>query len=119
METEIGVKIGEMKGEQFWTESGLRQGCPFSPLLFNVLLADMAQSMRRNKKGGTILKRGKVYSLAYVDNVTKVPYDEREMDLIIRVFEKFVTAKDFTRNVSKTKMVCLRNEKRRVRMKDK
>lgn len=33
--------------EEFWTGRGVR--CPLSPLLFNVMLADMEEEMGRDK----------------------------------------------------------------------
>lgn len=39
-ETRKRVRIGEERSEQFWTGRGVKQGCPLSPSLFNLLMAD-------------------------------------------------------------------------------
>ncbi|XP_071648500.1 uncharacterized protein [Temnothorax longispinosus] len=48
-ETKSNVRRGEEKGESFWMAKGLRQGCPLNPILFNLLIADIEDHMR---KGG-------------------------------------------------------------------
>jgi len=50
-ETKIRVKIGGELREGFWTARGLRQGCLMSPLLFNILIADMEEEMGKVKWG--------------------------------------------------------------------
>lgn len=39
-ETRNRVRIGEERSEQFWTGRGVKQGCPLSSSLFNLLMAD-------------------------------------------------------------------------------
>lgn len=53
-ETKNVVKMGENKSEEFWTEYGVRQGCPLSPTLFNAYIADLEEEMRRGQEGGMI-----------------------------------------------------------------
>jgi len=54
-ETKCRVRVGEGIGECFWTARGVRQGCPLSPMLFNILLADMEEEMGKVKEGGVRL----------------------------------------------------------------
>ena len=45
------VRIGEQKGEVFWTGRGL----------FSILLADLEERVGGRGKGGTGLKNGRIY----------------------------------------------------------
>lgn len=67
--TKNRVKTREELGGEFWTAKRLRQGCPLSPILFNVLLADLEEEMRKGGWGGVRIEDRKVYSLAYADDV--------------------------------------------------
>lgn len=50
--TKSRIRAGRKIGEKFWTARGVRQECPLSPLLFNVLIADMEEVMGKVKWGG-------------------------------------------------------------------
>lgn len=68
-ETRSRMRVGGERSEQFWTGRGVKQGCPLSPGLFNLLTADLEEEMRKGGWGGMRLKGEKVYSLAYADDV--------------------------------------------------
>jgi len=54
-ETRSRVRIGGDTGKHFWTGRGVRQGCPLSPGMFNLLTADLEEVMRRGRWGGVRL----------------------------------------------------------------
>lgn len=61
-ETKSRVRIGEEISEEFWTGRRVRQGCPLSPLLFNIMIADLRENLAKERWGGIKLGEGKIYS---------------------------------------------------------
>lgn len=51
-------------GENFWTEKGVRQRCPLNSVLFNILIADIEEEMRRVKWEVVKVQGRKIYTLA-------------------------------------------------------
>lgn len=51
-ETRGRVRMGEEVSEEFLTNRGVRQGCPLSPILFNIIMADMEKMMKKRGVGG-------------------------------------------------------------------
>lgn len=45
--TKSKIRTGESIRENFWTAREVRQECPLSPLLFNIMMADLEETMGR------------------------------------------------------------------------
>lgn len=73
------MRVGEKMGEEFWTARGVRQGCPLSPLFFNIFLADLEEELGRVKWEGVKIGGERVYALAYADDIVLVAEEEGEM----------------------------------------
>ncbi|XP_046145802.1 uncharacterized protein LOC123989168 [Osmia bicornis bicornis] len=116
-ETKSKVRVGEKEGESFWTSKGVRQGCPLSPILFTLLLADMEEEMKKGRWGGVRLGGEKIYTLAYADDVAVMAEDEDGMKGLMARLERYIEGKKLEVNVGKTKMMrCIKGGGRRGRM---
>jgi hypothetical protein len=107
------VKVGEKEGEWFETTKGVRQGCPLSPLLFTIYVADVDEMLKKAQAGGVVVGREKVWSLAFADDMVIVAKSEREMKEMMRNLEKYVRKKKLEVNVEKTKMMVFNKRKRK------
>lgn len=75
--------------DEFWLGRGLRQGCPLSPILFNLLVADLEEIL---KKGCWSwhwrIEEGRIFSLTYADDMVLVAEDEEGMKAMIARLER-------------------------------
>lgn len=105
-ETKSRMRIGKEIGESFWTARGVRQGCPLSLILFNILMADIEEQMGR-VKWGVKLGEERIYTLAYADMVL-LAENEEEMRSMIERLEVYLDRKRLELNTEKTKIVRFR-----------
>lgn len=71
-----------------------------SPRLFNMLIADLEEYLRKGGWGRVKLKEEKVYSLTYADDI--VTMAEREDNMSTRL-ENYVRMKGLVINIKKSK----------------
>jgi len=117
-ETRNRVRVGENVGEWFWTGRGVRQGCPLSPSMFNLLTADLEQEMGKSGWGGVKLGEGKIYTLSYADDMVLLAEEEDEMRSLMGKLEGYLDRKRLELNVSKTRIMRFRKgggRKKKVR----
>lgn len=92
-ETSFRVKVGEEMGEEFWTEKGIRQGCPLSSSLFSLFIADLEEMMEKGGWGGVKLGGKKIYSLAYADDIVLLAEEEGGMRCLMNEIRKVLRRK--------------------------
>ena len=80
-ETKDRVGVGNEVSEEFWTELELRQGCPLSPLLFAVFIANIEEVFERGLEGGISVGGSRFWTLAYADEILVIA---REEDVLIK-----------------------------------
>lgn len=102
-------------GKGFWTGREVRQGCPLSPSLFNMLVADLEEKLKRNEWGGRVKvkKKEKIYSLAYVDKVVLLAEEEEAMKCMIKGLERYLREKGLELNVKKYKLMKFRKGRKK------
>lgn len=100
-ETMSRVKVRDRQGESFWTVRGVRQGCPLSPSLFTLLLADVEEML--GKGVGEEIGGRKIYTLAYADDMVLLAEDEDGMKGLMGKMERYLDGKDLELNTEKTK----------------
>jgi len=107
-ETKSKVRVRGQMGKGFWTARGVRQGCPLSPLLFNLLLADLEEEMGKIKWGGIKIGERRVYTLSYADDMVLLAENEGEMRSMLERLERYLDRKGLELNAGKTKVLRFR-----------
>lgn len=112
-ETRSIVRVGNRKSEEFWTSSGVRQGCPLSPLLFNIYIMDLEEEMRKEQTGGVVVGREKFWTITYADDIVLIAKSEEEMKGMIKRFKRYLERKCLKLSPEKSKMLVFENGKGR------
>lgn len=109
------VIAGEGMSEAFGTECGVRQGCPLSPILFNLFLDDIDENWEKRKEGGTVMGKGKFYALKYADDIAVLAETAGELTKMLKSLERFVDGCKMEVNATKTKIMVFRRGGKRPR----
>lgn len=82
------VRVGDETGEKFLTGKGVRQG---SPLLFSVLMADLEETMGKDKWRRVKLREERIYTLQYANDIVLIAEDEDQLRNMLEKFEACLT----------------------------
>lgn len=83
----------------------MRQGCPLSPTLFSIVIADLGRELEKDEVGGRIrVEVKKVKILGYADDLVLLAEDEETMRWMLRL-EGYMERKKLQISVGKTKII--------------
>jgi len=86
---------------------GVRQRCPLSTLLFNLLIIDIEEYFEKGKGGGLKLEECKIFTLMYVDDIVMMAEKEQGMKVMISRLERYLKGKRLELNTEKTKIMYM------------
>lgn len=111
-ETRCVVRIGEKVSKEFWVGKGVRQGCPMSPTLFNIYMADIEEELKKGK-GGIRVGKDRMWSIEYADDIVLLAEEEEGLRDMIRRVKRYLEGKKLELSVEKSKVMVFKKEGRR------
>ena len=96
--TRMRVRIGENVSEAFRYERGVRQGCPTSPLLFNIYIDDLFDKVQPVEVEGI---RGGLKGLLFADDTVILAESKNDLDQKLKVIEEWMKENSMEINPSK------------------
>lgn len=112
-ETKNRVRVREEMGKIVWTGRGVKQGCPLSPDLFNLMTADLEEYIKKRRWKSVRLERGRSFTLAYADDSVLLAEEEEGMRGMLKELKRYVKEKELELNVEKSEMMRFKKEKGR------
>lgn len=94
-----------VEGDQFESHRGLKQGCPLSPLLFALYIADLHRVLRNNQLGGVVLGNQKIYSIDFADDLALMAERPGELKDMIKALQRFSTRRRIRISEEKSKVL--------------
>eukprot|EP00731_Ephydatia_muelleri_P013746 Em0007g1056a len=88
---------------------GVKQGCPLSPILFNIVLESLLKYLTTNKAGYT-LAEDSYNSLAYADDICVAASTKEELQSLLDQCKEFADWAGLAFKVKKCGSLCLVNE---------
>ena len=101
------VKINNYFTNWFDVNSGVRQGCPLSPLLFNLFINDLALRIKALGKGIDIAQEN-VSILLYADDIVLLSENENDLQFMLNELCVWCNLNNMAINVNKSNIVHFR-----------
>lgn len=106
---ECCVKLGHMNSLSPWFEvnTGLKQGCLISPLLFSIYINDLVSTLNNVGLGVSIGQR-KLSCLLYADDLVVFGNTERDLQRLMSILQEWCNKWSITINTEKSNIVHFR-----------
>ena len=84
------VLVDECMTEWFAVNTGLRQGCMLSPILFVIVIDELAREVKRTGKG-VMIGNTKINILLYADDIVLIAENSEDLQYLLDVVYTFST----------------------------
>ena len=102
--TTCTVRFGKKMSTPIEIQTGLKQGCILSPLLFNIMMEKVARSIT-NRPEGIKFREVSINCLGYADDVDIITSDVRDTERITNIFRVNAESIGLKINQEKTKIM--------------
>lgn len=100
--TSTTIKVGSQVSRRISVNRGVRQGDPLSPLLFNLVVDELLESLNGQRAfGGTIITGVQLSAVAFADDIIIIEDNEAKVPLLLRKAEEFFRHRGMEINPSK------------------
>ena len=108
------VNLDKLDSSEIRIRKGVKQGCPLSPLIFNLCINPLLKALQDSNKGYRV--KDKVVSVqAYADDIILFSDSRRGLECLIDIVERFIAYSKLCINVSKChSLAYIINESGRV-----
>lgn len=103
--TQYAVWTGEELSDYFETNSGVKQGCLLSPILFSLYINDLHEYL----EGGIYIQHLNIRLLLYADDIVILADDISTMQSMISKLEMYCNTWNLKVNMDKSEMLIFRN----------
>ena len=104
--TKAAVKSGNGVTEFFTFTKGVRQGCPMSPILFNLFVNDIFEIMNKNSSSDISLDNGnKLNALMYADDLILLSQSKEDLQKKVDILEAYCNKWKLNINEKKSKVM--------------
>jgi hypothetical protein len=101
------VKLNGFTTEWFDVKCGLKQGCPLSPMLFNIFINDLALRLKAAGKG-VLIGDDIVSILLYADDIVVLAENPEDLQSMLDVLNNWCITNSMSINTSKSNVVHFR-----------
>lgn len=114
--TKCAVKVNGAITEYFTYSKGVRQGCPLSPILFNMYVNDIFKIMNENNGSNIFLKENEpINALMYADDLILLSETKEGLQKQIDKMCVFCTKWKLKVNIKKTKVMVFNRGNRLIK----
>ena len=105
----VKLGMGSLCTEWFKVNSGLRQGCLISPLMFNIYINDLAMVIKDKCKGVKLENGNELCLLMYADDIVFLAETEDDLQLMLNVLSEWCKSWEVTVNLKKSQIMHFRS----------